>query len=568
MGVEEATAGASTGITVLSYLRGLDWSSWAGHNSVLPVVAAVAAVLFVLLRSFGIKKKLKLPPGPRNWPIIGALLEMDPVLHIGFERFAARYGPVVYFRLGLQEVVLVSSAEAAEELVKTKDVDFADRTIPMNKFLRKYTGLDGALMAFRDNDAGFKLSRKVAATELFTGTKLKAFEERRGREMAVMVEKILSQIEGNTKATGGEQDYAVIPVRKTVTAMITNLVFMTLIGTRYDDLPANHAYKEFNELLIEQISFVMKFNLLDFLPFLEWLDPQGMLKELKDFDRRQQRFLGRILDGRRQAMKLNKGKFDDNQRTSSNFVDTLLSLQDGTPDSLDDQGVAGLVLAVLMAAIHTTTAQIEWVLLLLAKHPHELKKLQAEIDEVFGKDQLPTDDDIQNMPFLKACVNETLRLHPIANTTFPHTNLSPATLAGYDIPPHTAVILNVIHISRDPQAWKDPLAFRPDRFMEGTPDPDPALMSKPLTPAGGNFNFLPFGSGRRKCPGYSLAMVMLLRITATFVHAFDLKPPKGISAQELSDEGGAAHVHEPKTPLLLTCRPRLSPESFHHLYNI
>ncbi|CAM6128451.1 unnamed protein product [Calypogeia fissa] len=482
MGMEEATAGASTGIIGSSYLRGLDWSSWAGHNSVLPVGAAVAAVLFVLLRSFGIKKKLKLPPGPRNWPIIGALLEMDPVLHIGFERFAARYGPVVYFRLGLQEVVLVSSAEAAEELLKTKDVDFADRTIHMNKFLRKYTGLDGALMAFQDNDAGFKLLRKVAATQLFTGAKLKAFEERRGRETAVMVETILSQIEGNTKATGGEQDYAVIPVKKTVTAMITNLVFMTSIGTRYDDLPANHDYKEFNELLTEQISFVMKFNLLDFLPFLEWLDPQGMLKELKDFDWRQRRFLGRILDGRRQAMKLNKGKFDDNQRTSSNFVDTLLSLQDGTPNSLDDQGVAGLVLAVLMASIHTTTAQIEWALLLLAKHPHELKKLQVEIDEVFGKDQLPADADIQNMPFLKACVNETLRLHPIANTTFPQTNLSPATLAGYDIPPHTAVILNVIHIGRDLQAWKDPLAFRPDRFMEGTRDqtqlscPNPSLL--------------------------------------------------------------------------------------------
>ncbi|CAM6095396.1 unnamed protein product [Calypogeia fissa] len=287
MGMEEATARASTGINGSSFLRGPDWSSWAGHNSVLPVVAAVAAVLFVLLRSFGTKKKLKLPPGPRNWPIIGALLEMDPVLHIGFERFAARYGPVVYFRLGIQEVVLVSSAEVAEELVKTKDADFANRTIPMNKLLRKYTGLDGAVMAWQDNDAGFKLSRKVAATELFTAAKLKAFEERRGREMAVMVEKTLSQIEGNTKATGGEQDYAVISVRETVGAMITNLAFMTAIGTRYDDLPANNDYKDFHKLVDDQISFVMKFNVLAFLPFLEWLDPQGMLKELKDFDQRQ-----------------------------------------------------------------------------------------------------------------------------------------------------------------------------------------------------------------------------------------------------------------------------------------
>lgn len=122
---------------------------------------------------------------------------------------------------------------------------------------------------------------------------------------------------------------------------------------------------------------------------------------------------------------------------------------------------------------------------------------------------------------------------------------------GYNIPANTAMLVNTYSIGRDPQVWKDPVQFNPNRFMAGG-------SSSMIKANGLDFNLLPFGSGRRACPGYNLAILLLLRTTATLVHAFDWAPPPGCSQEDLSiDEAGSFLIH-PSSVLYLVPTPRLS----------
>lgn len=119
--------------------------------------------------------------------------------------------------------------------------------------------------------------------------------------------------------------------------------------------------------------------------------------------------------------------------------------------------------------------------------------------------------------------------------------------------------MNIRAIGRDPTAWKDPLQFNPDRFLAvGSSDTDPALSSKSTIANGSNFHLLTFGSGRRMCPGYNLAMLLLTRVVATFVHAFDLSPRPGCSAEDLTADEGTCYLSHPDPDLVLTCKPRLA----------
>lgn len=122
---------------------------------------------------------------------------------------------------------------------------------------------------------------------------------------------------------------------------------------------------------------------------------------------------------------------------------------------------------------------------------------------------------------------------------------------GYDIPANTAVLLNIFSISRDPKWWKDPLEFYPDRFLVDGRLADQASWN--------SFNLIPFGGGRRGCPGWSLAKLLVLRTVATLVHAFDWSPPPGLSADDISPAETGHFSLYPVTPLVLTPRSRLSP---------
>ncbi|CAM6129024.1 unnamed protein product [Calypogeia fissa] len=540
-------------------LAAIDLSQYSLSWDLL-LIGVVTLVVGVLGYASWRSRTVNLPPGPRNWPVIGALFEMEPQFNKVLQKFAKRYGDVTFFRVGVQKLVVVSSAEVVEELLRQKDAEFCDRATAMTISASKYIGLEGTLIAFANYDAELKLHRKLSMTEFLSIAKIKSYEQLRTQEVTVMVEKILHAIgqrSDDSYVNGGTQKVK-IGIRAVSEALVRNIAFLLCIGKRFDSLPPDDELTEFpdiNNTLVEMFSGV---NLVDYFPWLTWFDPQGLLKRMKTFGNRQKRFYEMMLERSRQATKQKRESgVSEGADERRNFIDVLLRAQeDGT--KITDDGIIGTTMSMFSGSIDTSSGQIEWIMLELARHPKMLQRLHDELDAFVGKQRPLDENDLSYMPYLNAVILETLRLHPALPYSMPHVNMAPATLGGYNIPANTAVIANFYCIGRDPSKWKDPLQFNPDRFMAR----GPSLSSDSIKANGNFYNLLPFSSGRRGCPGYNLGILILLRTVGTLVHAFDWAPPAGMSPQDLSIEDVGPFVLHPNPDLYLVPIPRLSPDVY------
>ena len=173
----------------------------------------------------------------------------------------------------------------------------------------------------------------------------------------------------------------------------------------------------------------------------------------------------------------------------------------------------------------TSTVTMEWAMSELLKNPPIMKKLKAELDAVVGKDRLVQETDVPNLKYLQAVIKETFRLHPVGPLLVPHESTHDCEVAGYQIPAGTRLYVNTWAIGRNPKAWDRPLEFDPERFMTG---PDINIDIK-----GQDFRLLPFGSGRRGCPGIPLGLLIVQWTMATLVHAFDWTLPEGQDPKDI-----------------------------------
>lgn len=176
----------------------------------------------------------------------------------------------------------------------------------------------------------------------------------------------------------------------------------------------------------------------------------------------------------------------------------------------------------MFGGTETVASAIEWAMAELMKTPENLKRLQQELTDVVGLDRRVEESDLEKLTFLKCCVKETLRLHPPIPLLL-HETAEAAEVNGYYIPARSRVIINAWAIARDKTSWEDPDSFKPERFLkEGVPDFK-----------GSNFEFIPFGSGRRSCPGMQLGLYALELAVAHLFHCFTWELPDGMKPSEL-----------------------------------
>lgn len=226
-----------------------------------------------------------------------------------------------------------------------------------------------------------------------------------------------------------------------------------------------------------------------------------------------------------------------------NLVDILLS-QEGD-DKLPDHAMAAILFDFIIAGSDTTSVSIEWALAELLHYPHYMRRAQEELDAVVGNERLVDETDIPNMPFLQAVVKELFRLHPAAPLGIPHYNLEATTLAGFDIPAGTTVMLNLWAVGRDPAHWKNPLDFNPDRFLESD-----------ITMLGRDFRLIPFSVGRRQCPGAGLGLAVVQLAVASLIHGFEWSTYNQTVEQiDMREKPGL--VTPRMTDLVVTAVPRL-----------
>ncbi|TVU41530.1 hypothetical protein EJB05_15058, partial [Eragrostis curvula] len=350
-------------------------------------------------------------------------------------------------------------------------------------------------------------------------------------------------------ADGGE----VVKLRDHLLMVSLNVISRLVLGKKYatdnddDERPGSTTTPEEFLWMIHELFVLMgALNIGDMIPWLAWLDLQGYVGRMKRLRKMFDRFLEHVLDEHDERRRREGDKF-----VALDMVDQLMQLADD-PDlevPIGRDGVKAFILDLIAAGTDTSAATVEWAMSELLRNPDVLAKATAELDRVVGRGRLVTEADITSLPYLDAVVKEVMRLHPVAPLLIPRLSREATTTVagGYDIPAGTLVFVNAWAIGRDPAAWAAPAEFRPERFVGSGVD----LIK------GRDFGLLPFGSGRRMCPGVALGLRMVQLTLASLLHGFTWRLPDGVAPEELSMEEKFGLTMPRLVPLQAVAEPRL-----------
>ncbi|KAL7582251.1 hypothetical protein Lser_V15G42505 [Lactuca serriola] len=472
-------------------------------------------------------KKLNLPPTPFSLPIIGHLHLLAPIPHQAFHKISLKYGPVFRLFLGSIPCVVTGSPEVAKEFLKTYENAYLDR--PQNSAVA-YLTYGSKDFSFAPYGSYWKFMKKIVMSQLLNGTTLDLLLPVRQDE----INRLIKSLERKAKA-GHAVDLDVELVK------MTNNVISRMLMTERCSEEEDEA-GEMKKLVTEIAEITGKFNLSDYIWIFKNLDLQGFGKQLKGIHGRFDALIERIMKEHEEARKQKTGVVKD-------LLHMLLDVaEDQSMEiKLTRENIKAFILDIFAAGTDTSAITTEWALSELINHPNIMKKAVEEIDKVVGKDRLLQESDIPNLPYLQAIVKETLRLHP-TGPMIPRQSTEDCTIAGYHIPANTTIFVNVWALCRDPNHWENALEFRPERFEECH-----------LDVRGQHFHMLPFGSGRRMCPGTSLALQVIHATLGCMIQCFEWKAGEDGKLIRVDMEEGVGITLPRANPLVCLPVARLNP---------
>lgn len=333
-------------------------------------------------------------------------------------------------------------------------------------------------------------------------------------------------------------------VRKHLSMVAFNNITRLAFGKRFMNAngDVDEQGREFKTIVNNGIKIGASLSVAEFIWYLRWLCPLN--EELyKTHNERRDRLTMKIIDEHAKSLKESGAK--------QHFVDALFTLKQQY--DLSEDTVIGLLWDMITAGMDTTVISVEWAMAELVRNPRVQKKLQEELDRVVGRDRVMLETDFQNLPYLQAVVKESLRLHPPTPLMLPHKASSNVKIGGYNIPKGANVMVNVWAVARDPKVWSNPLEYRPERFLEENIDIK-----------GSDFRVLPFGAGRRVCPGAQLGINLVASMIGHLLHHFEWSLPEGTRPEDVNMMESPGLVTFMGTPLQAVVKPRLEKEE---LYN-
>ncbi|XP_030473803.1 iridoid oxidase-like [Syzygium oleosum] len=466
-----------------------------------------ALLVFLLSR----RKRTNLPPQPPAWPMIGNILNLGTMPHQNLHSFQAEHGPVTWLKLGSVNTMVIQSAQAAAEFFKGHDLTFADRKCPHALTALEY---DQGSLAVGCYGGYWRALRRLCSAELLMNKRVNETAHLRQKCVDSMIMHIEEEMA--VKQVTAEQG---INLSHILFLLSFNVVGNLVLSRDLLD-PKSKDGPEFFNATNRFMEWAGKPNVADFLPWLKWWDPQRIKASMaKDMGRAMKIIEGFVKE------RLEERKLGGKIRATNDFLDALLDYEgDGKegPRKFSLQNVNIIVLEMFMAGSETTSNTMEWALAELLRQPESMKRAKDELDQVVGLNRKLEESDTEKMPFLQAVVKETLRLHPSLPLLIPRNARKETNFMGYDIPKDTQVFVNAWSIGRDPDAWEEPLAFKPERFLGSNIDFK-----------GQNFELIPFGSGRRMCVGLALAHRVLHLGLATLLHCFDWELGGGLTPATL-----------------------------------
>ncbi|XP_054821901.1 cytochrome P450 736A117-like [Prosopis cineraria] len=515
---------------MLSFLISLivqDNTSWLLLTSLLFILPISLTALFKWYSNPAISKTSL--PSPPKFPFIGNLHQLGSYPHRTLCSLAQKYGPLMLLHFGKKPVLVVSSAEAAREVMKTHDLVFASRP-KIKMFDILLYGKDVAAAPYGEY---WRQLRSISVLHLLSNKRVQSLRNVREEETAVIMEKIERACSANVS----------VNLRELFSSITNDVICRAALGRKYGE----ESGRRFMELLEKFVELMGSFVVGDYVPWLDWLGhASGLYARAHAVAQELDRFLEEVL--KEHMMNHSKEVGATGIEGDHDFVDVLLSIQRtnsiGFP--IDKTVIKALILDMFAAGADTTYTVLEWTMTELLRHPSAMKKLQDEVRNVKAdRSHIITEEDIDHLPYLKAVLKETLRLHPPIPLLVPRESMQDTKLLGHHIGAKTHVIVNAWAIGRDPVYWDNAQEFEPDRFLNSSVDYK-----------GQDFQLIPFGAGRRGCPGTQFAMALNELVIANIVFHFDWSLPDGEQGKDLDmseTRGLTAHRKIPLLGVALPC---------------
>ncbi|KAI0495161.1 hypothetical protein KFK09_025310 [Dendrobium nobile] len=466
----------------------------------------------------------ELPPGPPPLPIIGSLHELfGQVIHISLRRLSKEHGPLMHLQLGQTSAVVASSSEVASEILRTQDTIFCSRPRLSAVTHFSYGGLDIGASPYGES---WKKLRRFGSNKMFNPGKVQSFSFIREEEVEVMVESIKkSSLQGK-----------LINLSEIALCLFNNITYREVFSKRVS-ADGECLLSPHHGLIMRMMTLMTEFNVKDFFPLFWWVDfLTGWWFKVEKRFREMDRIFEKEIELRLRQKSFNFSYGD--------FLDDLLKRQDEMDPLFSRKEVKALLMDMFLGGTDTSSVTLEWGMTELIKNPAAMKKAQEEVRRVAGNKGKVEESDMEQLQYLKMVVKETLRLHPPTTLLAPRESMKDTKIHGYDIPAKTLVIINAWAIGRDSKYWEEADVFRPERFED-----------KNVTFKGNHFEFIPFGSGRRICPGMALGLASIELAFANILYSFEWELPSGMAEKDVDMEERFGLSTHKKKPLRLVATP-------------
>ncbi|CAN4126566.1 unnamed protein product [Withania somnifera] len=425
---------------------------------------------------------------------------------------ANKYGPLMHLQLGEVSAVIVTSCDMAKQVLKTHDLSFASRPKLLAMDIIAYGSRD---IVFSPYGEYWRQMRKICVMELLSAKNVRSFSSIRHDEVNRLIDSVRSS------SSSGELINLTERIIWFTSSMICRSAFGQVI--KEQDL--------FIELITEVVRLAEGFDVADIFPSYKFL--HSLIDSIVED----------VINEHKKNLATHKS---DDALGGEDLVDVLLRLMkdNSLQFPITNDNIKAIIVDMFAAGTETSSTTAVWAMVEMMKNPSILAKAQAEVREAF-KDNVTLDKiDVEELKYLKLVVKESMRFHAPVPLLVPRECREEVDINGYTIPVKTKVMVNVWALGRDPKYWDDAESFKPERFEQCSMDF-----------VGNNFEFLPFGGGRRMCPGMSFGLANVYLPLAQLLYHFDWKLPNGMEPRDLDLTETSGAIAALKKDLYLIATP-------------
>ncbi|CAO2161881.1 unnamed protein product [Urochloa humidicola] len=490
------------------------------------LLALLPLLFFVTIRTASRRQRhhLRLPPGPWQLPVLGSLHHLRGSLpHHALRDLSLRYGPLMFLKFGEVPVVVASTPEAAKEILKTHDAIFSTRPLSLTmKVLTK----NGAGIVWAPYGNHWRQLRKICTMELLSMKRVQSFQPIREEEAARLVMAI-------STATA-----PLVNLSKLIAVYVADASVHAILGNRFKDRDTLLRYVD------EAVQLAGGSTLIDLFPSSRL--GRALCRQALQKAETYRETVFAFMDGVVREHLEGRARGEGARR--EDLIDVLLRIQgDGNLQfPLTMHIIEAVIFDLFGGGTETAATTLHWAMAELMRNPVVMSKAQAEVRRVFMGQKKITEERLNELPYLHLVIKETLRLHTPGPLLMPRECQEQCQILGYDVPKGTMVLVNAWAISRNPEYWDAPDTFYPERFQGDSRDFK-----------GNDFDYIPFGAGRRICPGVAFGLANMELALANLLFYFDWSLPDGVVPSEMDMTEAMGVTARRKADLLLSATLRV-----------